>query len=86
MRVHALESEVGRLNVRGALRLEQTLGLGDTMDITKLDGGTEDILSCNVEEVPLDGKNLIVKGFDLFRQRTGSSVPHTRAQAVRQVM
>ena len=54
--------------------VEQTLGLGDTMNITKLEGGTQDILSCNVEEVPLDGKNLIVKGFDLFRQRTGSSV------------
>ena len=51
----------------------QTLGLGDTMDITKLEGATEDVLSCNVDEVPLDGKNLIVKGFDLFRQRTGRS-------------
>jgi len=42
------------------------------LDISKLDGGTQDVLSCNVQEVPLDGKNLIVKAFDLFRQRTGA--------------
>lgn len=65
-------------------RAKQALGLGDTLEISKLDGGTQDVLSCNVKEVPLDGKNLIVKAFDLFRQRTGTtaalspaSAPHT---------
>jgi hypothetical protein len=47
--------------------------MGDTLEISKLDGGTQDVLSCNVKEVPLDGKNLIVKAFDLFRQRTGTT-------------
>jgi hypothetical protein len=61
----------------------QTLGLGDTMDITKLEGATEDVLSCNVDEVPLDGKNLIVKGFDLFRQRTGRSPDLVGSRCVR---
>jgi len=51
----------------------QALGLGDTLQFSKLEGGTEDILSCNVEEVPLDGKNLIVKAFVLFRKRTGQN-------------
>ena len=51
----------------------QALGLGDTLHFSKLEGGTEDILSCNVEEVPLDGKNLIVKAFVLFRKRTGKN-------------
>lgn len=51
----------------------QALGLGDTLEFSKLDSGsTNDVLSCNVQEVPLDGKNLIVKAFDLFRQRTGT--------------
>lgn len=49
----------------------QALGLGDTLDISKLDSGTDDILSCNVDEVPLDGKNLIIKAFQLFREQTG---------------
>jgi len=53
----------------------QALGLGDTLEISRLpDSATADALSCNVAGVPLDGKNLIVQAFDLFRSKTGQTV------------
>jgi len=52
----------------------QALGLGDTLTIEALDSSaTADVLSCNVEDVPLDGRNLIIKAFDLFRERSGNT-------------
>jgi 4-diphosphocytidyl-2-C-methyl-D-erythritol kinase len=49
----------------------QALGFGDELSFSSLEDSTEDVLTCNVEEVPLDGRNLIVKAFELFRSRTG---------------
>ena len=50
----------------------QALGLGDTLTFERVDdGGSQDILSCNEPSVPLDGKNLVVKAFSLFRIKTG---------------
>mmetsp|Transcript_2131 Transcript_2131/g.5009 ORF Transcript_2131/g.5009 Transcript_2131/m.5009 type:complete len:363 (-) Transcript_2131:168-1256(-) len=50
----------------------QALGLGDTLSFETLEqSAIKDVLTCNVADVPLDGRNLIIKAFELFRERAG---------------
>ncbi|EKX53223.1 4-diphosphocytidyl-2C-methyl-D-erythritol 2-phosphate synthase [Guillardia theta CCMP2712] len=51
----------------------QALSLGDTLKVSVLESGGKDVLRCNVDSVPLDESNLIVKAFNLFRRRTGQN-------------
>jgi len=52
--------------------LFHVIDLGDTMTFEALpDGATKDILTCDMEGVPTDGSNLVIKAFDLYRQKTG---------------
>lgn len=46
-----------------------TISLCDTVTINVLAGGaTEDILTCNDPNIPLDCRNLVIKALDIFRQ------------------
>jgi 4-diphosphocytidyl-2-C-methyl-D-erythritol kinase len=52
--------------------LFHVIDLGDDMDIELLPpSATEDELSCNWADVPLDASNLVIKAADLFRTKTG---------------
>lgn len=52
--------------------LFHVIDLGDDMDIELLpSSATEDELSCNWADVPLDASNLVIKAANLFRTKTG---------------
>lgn len=52
--------------------LFHVINLGDYMDVSLLpEGATEDQLTCNWDDVPLDGSNLVIKAANLFREKTG---------------
>ncbi len=52
--------------------LFHVIDLGDDMDIELLPpSATQDELSCNWADVPLDASNLVIKAADLFRAKTG---------------
>ncbi|GMH44483.1 hypothetical protein BSKO_12435 [Bryopsis sp. KO-2023] len=53
--------------------LFHVIDLGDPMEFEKLPGGQEfDRLDCNVEDIPTDDSNLVIKALNLFREKTGS--------------
>lgn len=54
--------------------LFHVIDLGDSMTFTARDGATEDALSCEMEGVPTDSSNLVIKALDLFRRQTGNNV------------
>lgn len=52
--------------------LFQAVGYGDTLELKKLDdGATEDAFSCNMEGVPTDMTNLVLRALELMREKTG---------------
>ncbi|CAM9860950.1 unnamed protein product [Ectocarpus sp. 12 AP-2014] len=53
--------------------LFQTVGFGDKIFFRKLpESAMEDTFNCNMEGVPTDGSNLVLRALDLFRKRTSS--------------
>lgn len=54
--------------------LFHVIDLGDTLSFEPVDS-KEDSLQCNVEDVPTDGSNLIIRALDLFRKHTGTFFP-----------
>eukprot|EP00892_Ulva_mutabilis_P010536 jgi/Ulvmu1/7855/UM004_0086.1 len=50
--------------------LFHVIDLGDTLSFEPVESG-QDSLQCNVEDVPTDGSNLIIRALDLFRKHTG---------------
>lgn len=53
--------------------LFHVIDLGDDMAFEELAGTADaDVLTCNMEGVPTDESNLVVKAFNLFRSKTGS--------------
>ncbi|KAL9263812.1 4-diphosphocytidyl-2-C-methyl-D-erythritol kinase, chloroplastic/chromoplastic-like protein [Drosera capensis] len=48
------------------------ISLGDTIHFSMSPSRAKDWLSANVSEVPLDGRNLILKSLNLYRERTGT--------------
>jgi 4-diphosphocytidyl-2-C-methyl-D-erythritol kinase len=52
--------------------LFHVINLGDYMDVSILpEGATQDQLTCNWDDVPLDDSNLVIKAANLFRDKTG---------------
>jgi 4-diphosphocytidyl-2C-methyl-D-erythritol kinase len=47
------------------------IDFGDTLVFEEREGGVDE-LTCNVEDVPTDGSNLVIKALDLFRRQTGA--------------
>ena len=51
--------------------LFQAIGFGDTLDLTPIRDGTADIFTCNMEGVPTDSSNLVLRAIQLIRDKTG---------------
>lgn len=51
--------------------LFQAVGYGDTLELKNLNDATEDKFSCNMEGVPTDMTNLVLRAFELMRRKTG---------------
>lgn len=65
--------------------LFQTIGFGDTLHLKLLDdSATEDIFECNMEGVPTDKTNLVLRALDLMRDKTGCQ-KFFKANLVKQV-
>jgi len=53
--------------------LFHTVAFGDTLDLTVLPATAErDELECNLEGVPVDESNLVIRALKLFRERSGT--------------
>jgi hypothetical protein len=76
--------------------LFQAVGFGDTLELTPLDSLSSDekdenavepladVFTCNMEGVPTDSRNLVIRALELMRQRTGID-QHYRANLIKQV-
>ncbi|KAK9861111.1 hypothetical protein WJX84_011692 [Apatococcus fuscideae] len=51
--------------------LFHVIDFGDSMELRVADGAAEDSLTCEMEGVPTDSSNLVIKALDLFRRKTG---------------
>lgn len=51
----------------------QTVGFGDNLFFRRLPkSASEDIFDCNMDGVPTDGSNLVLRALDLFREKTST--------------
>ena len=64
--------------------LFQAIGFGDTLELTPLEDGESDEFSCNMEGVPTDSSNLVLRALELMREKTGKS-QYFKANLVKQV-
>lgn len=59
-------------NYHDLASLFHTVAFGDTLDLTVLpDTAERDELECNLEGVPVDDSNLVIRALNLFRERSG---------------
>ena len=65
-------------NFHDLASLFQTIGFGDKLHLKLLsDGGSDEKLNkdefeCNMEGVPTDKSNLVIRALDLMREKTGN--------------
>lgn len=65
--------------------LFQTVGFGDMLHL-KLDKSADtDAFACNMEGVPTDKSNLVIRALDLVREKTGNQDKFFKANLVKQV-
>ena len=65
--------------------LFQAVGFGDTLELTLLDHDkTKDEFMCNMEGVPTDSSNLVLRALELMRKKTGVK-RYFKANLVKQV-
>ena len=65
--------------------LFQAVGFGDTLELTPLgDDATNDEFTCNMDGVPTDSSNLVLRALDLMREKTGVS-QYFQANLIKQV-
>jgi 4-diphosphocytidyl-2-C-methyl-D-erythritol kinase len=68
--------------------LFQTIGFGDMLHLKMLtddESDGKDIFECNMEGVPTDKTNLVIRALDLVRVKTGNEDKFFRANLVKQV-
>ena len=66
--------------------LFQTIGFGDMLHLKLLqDSETEDLFECNMEGVPTDKSNLVIRALDLVRSKTGNEDKFFKSNLVKQV-
>jgi len=63
--------------------LFQAIGFGDTLELKKIDGN-KDEFTCNMEGVPTDSSNLVLRALELMREKTGVS-QYFSANLIKQV-
>lgn len=51
--------------------LFQAIGFGDTLELTPLHEAEKDEFTCNMEGVPTDRSNLVLRALELMREKTG---------------
>ena len=51
--------------------LFQAIGFGDKLELTKVDGVSADEFDCNMQGVPKDSTNLVLRALELMREKTG---------------
>jgi hypothetical protein len=51
--------------------LFQAIGFGDTLELTQIQDGDADVFTCNMEGVPTDSSNLVLRAIQLVRDKTG---------------
>lgn len=65
-------------NFHDLASLFQTIGFGDTLHLKLLEDGEDekkhdqDVFECNMEGVPTDKSNLVIRALDLVREKTGN--------------
>jgi 4-diphosphocytidyl-2-C-methyl-D-erythritol kinase len=64
--------------------LFQAVSFGDTLELTPLAESDNDEFTCNMEGVPTDSSNLVLRALELLRQKTGKS-QYFRANLIKQV-
>ena len=65
--------------------LFQAVGFGDTLELTKLrEDAKNDEFECNMEGVPVDSTNLVLRALDLMREKTGVK-QYFKANLIKQV-
>lgn len=66
--------------------LFQAIGFGDKLELSKLDANDEgDEFTCNMEGVPTDSSNLVLRALQLMREKTGMTQQRFRANLIKQV-
>lgn len=63
--------------------LFQAIGFGDTLELSPIDDGNADVFTCNMDGVPTDQSNLVLRALELMRQKTGKS-QYFRANLIKQ--
>ncbi len=74
--------------------LFQTIGFGDMLHLKLIDDDdndddddavSQDVFECNMEGVPIDKTNLVIRALDLVRSKTGNEDKFFKANLVKQV-
>lgn len=67
--------------------LFQTIGFGDMLHLKLLEDESSeaDVFECNMEGVPTDKTNLVIRALDLVRVKTGNEGKYFKANLVKQV-
>ena len=67
--------------------LFQTIGFGDMLHLKLLgdDCEQQDVFECNMEGVPTDKSNLVIRALDLVRSKTGNEDKYFKANLIKQV-
>ena len=65
--------------------LFQAVGFGDTLHLSLVDDAEEDTFECNMEGVPTDKTNLVIRALDLVREKTGNTDKFFKSNLIKQV-
>ena len=65
--------------------LFQAVGFGDTLTLSLNDNGEADEFTCNMEGVPTDSSNLVLRALELMREKTGKNSIYFSADLFKRV-
>lgn len=64
--------------------LFQAIGFGDTLELSILEGADADEFTCNMEGVPVDQTNLVLRALTLMRDKTGNHNTYFSANLIKE--
>ena len=65
--------------------LFQAVGFGDTLTLSLRNKGEADEFTCNMEGVPTDSSNLVIRALELMREKTGKTSIYFNADLFKRV-
>jgi 4-diphosphocytidyl-2-C-methyl-D-erythritol kinase len=65
--------------------LFQAVGFGDTLNLSLNNYGNSDEFTCNMEGVPTDSTNLVLRALQLMREKTGKASVYFNADLFKRV-